>query len=55
MQKVTSVNLNGNAYQLEEDAYEALQTYLEQARKKLADNPDKVEIMQDFAQAIAEK
>lgn len=55
MQKVTSVNLNGNVYQLEEDAYHALQAYLEQARKKLADNPDKAEIMQDFEQAIAEK
>lgn len=55
MQKVTSVNLNGNVYQLEEDAYQALQVYLEQARKKLADNPDKAEIMQDFEQAIAEK
>ena len=55
MQKVTSVNLNGNVYQLEEDAYHALQAYLEQARKKLSDNPDKAEIMQDFEQAIAEK
>jgi CHASE3 domain sensor protein len=55
MQKVTSVNLNGNVYQLEEDAYRALQAYLEQARKKLADNPDQAEIMQDFEQAIAEK
>ncbi len=55
MQKVTSVNLNGNVYQLEEDAYQALQVYLEQAHKKLADNPDKAEIMQDFEQAIAEK
>lgn len=55
MQKVTSVNLNGNVYQLEEDAYQALQVYLEQARKKLAGNPDKAEIMQDFEQAIAEK
>ncbi len=55
MQKVTSVNLNGNAYQLEEDAYAILQTYLAQAREKLSDNPDQTEIMQDFEQAIAEK
>jgi phage shock protein PspC (stress-responsive transcriptional regulator) len=55
MQKVTSVNLNGNVYQLEEDAYSALQSYLNQAREKLNDNPDQDEIMQDFEQAIAEK
>jgi hypothetical protein len=28
MQKVVAVNLNGNAYQLDESAYEVLRAYL---------------------------
>lgn len=55
MQKVTSINLNGNAYQLEDGAYKALQDYLDTARAQLADDPDRSEIMHDFEQAIAEK
>ncbi len=55
MNKVTSVNLNGRAYQLEEGAYEALTKYLHQARSKLASDPGKDEVMQDFEQAIAAK
>ncbi len=55
MNKVVSVNLGGNAYQLEEKAYDKLQKYLESARKKLADDPDKDEILADFERTIAEK
>lgn len=55
MQKVINVNLNGNAYQLDEDAYAALRAYLDQAEQALHDNPDKAEIMADLEQAIAEK
>lgn len=55
MNKVTTINLNGNAYQLEEDAYEALRKYLDQARKRLADDPDRDEILSDLESAIAEK
>ncbi len=32
MQKVVSINLNGNAYQLEEPGYEALRSYLQRCR-----------------------
>jgi phage shock protein PspC (stress-responsive transcriptional regulator) len=55
MQKVISINLNGNAYQIEEDGYDALISYLETAQRQLRDNPDRAEILADLEQAIAEK
>src|SRR6188472_2151795 len=55
MQKVISINLNGNAYQLDESGYEALREYLAGAERALAANPDGAEIMADLEQAIAEK
>lgn len=55
MNKVITINLNGNAYQFEEPGYEALRTYLDKAAAALAGNPDKDEIVADFEQAIADK
>jgi phage shock protein PspC (stress-responsive transcriptional regulator) len=55
MQKVTSINLGGRAYQLEEAAYSALQNYLDEARASLAHDPGKDEIMTDLEQALALK
>jgi len=55
MQKVITVNLNGNAYQLEETAYGALRAYLDRAELQLKDNPDKAEIIADLEQAIGDK
>jgi phage shock protein PspC (stress-responsive transcriptional regulator) len=55
MQKVININLNGNAYQLDENGYEALHQYLTSAERALAANPDRVEIMSDLEQAIADK
>ncbi|HEX4104381.1 MAG TPA: PspC domain-containing protein [Candidatus Paceibacterota bacterium] len=55
MNKVTTINLNGRAYQIEEAGYEALRKYLDKARAVLAENPDKDEIMADFEQAVADK
>lgn len=55
MQKVVGINLNGNAYQVEEPGYEALRTYLQGAESRLQSNPDRAEIMADLEQAIAEK
>jgi phage shock protein PspC (stress-responsive transcriptional regulator) len=55
MNKVITINLNGNAYQLEEDGYEALRAYLEAAARGLAGNPDRDEIIADIEQAIADK
>jgi len=55
MNKVITVNLNGNAYQLEEGGYIALEDYLADAEAQLKDNPDLTEIMADLEQAIADK
>ena len=45
MQKVITINLNGNAYQLDEAAFEMLRAYLDRAELELKDNPDRVEII----------
>lgn len=55
MNKITSIHLNGKAFQLEEAAYDNLQSYLKESETKLADNPDKQEIMADLEQAVADK
>jgi phage shock protein PspC (stress-responsive transcriptional regulator) len=55
MRKVITGNLNGNAYQFEEQAFEAVQAYLANAAMKFAGNPDRAEILADLEQAIADK
>src|SRR5215510_12784395 len=55
MQKVITINLNGNAYQLDERGYEMLLAYLDHAEQELAGNPDRAEILADLEQAIADK
>ena len=55
MNKVITLNLHGNGYQLEESGYEALRVYLETAARRLDGNPDKDEIIADIEQAIADK
>jgi phage shock protein PspC (stress-responsive transcriptional regulator) len=55
MQKVIGINLNGNAYQVDERGYAALVEYLERAEAALKENPDRAEILADLEQAIAEK
>jgi phage shock protein PspC (stress-responsive transcriptional regulator) len=55
MQKVISINLNGNAYQLDESGHETLRQYLARAEQQLGANPDRGEIMGDLEQAIADK
>jgi phage shock protein PspC (stress-responsive transcriptional regulator) len=55
MQKVVSISLNGNSYQLEEPGYEQLRAYLERAESRLRESPDRAEVMADLEQAISEK
>lgn len=55
MNKVITINLNGNAYSVEEDGYALLKKYLDHATRQLAANPDKDEIIADLEQAIADK
>lgn len=55
MERVVTINLAGNPYQLEEPAYDALRAYMGRAESTLADNPDKAEVIRDLEQAIADK
>ena len=55
MNKVITINLDGIAYQLEEDGYDDLRAYLETAAARLQGNPDRDEILSDIERAIAEK
>jgi phage shock protein PspC (stress-responsive transcriptional regulator) len=55
MNKVITINLDGNAYKLEEGGYDALRAYLETAAARLSGNPDRDEIVSDIERAIAEK
>lgn len=55
MQKVVGVNLNGNAYQIDEAGFGALSAYLDRAAARLTSNPDRAEILTDLEQAIADK
>jgi phage shock protein PspC (stress-responsive transcriptional regulator) len=55
MNTVIIINLNGNAFHLEEPGYLGLRAYLERAQAQLKDNPDRAEIMADLEQAIADK
>lgn len=55
MNRVITISLNGNAFQLEELGYEALKAYLATAAERLKDNPDRDEILCDLEQAIADK
>lgn len=55
MNKVININLDGNAYQLEEGGYDVLHAYLDTAAARLQGNPDRDEILSDIERAIAEK
>ena len=55
MQKVITINLNGSAYQLDEQGYDALRSYLDRATAELVGNPDASEILRDLEHSIAEK
>jgi phage shock protein PspC (stress-responsive transcriptional regulator) len=55
MRRVITASLNGNAFQIEDDAYAALAAYLEDGSRALAGNPDRDEIIADVEQAIADK
>jgi phage shock protein PspC (stress-responsive transcriptional regulator) len=55
MQKVITVSLSGNAYQLDEPGYEALRAYLHLVEAKLGDDSDRREVTRDLEQSISEK
>lgn len=57
MQTVIQISLSGHSktFQLDEDAYKALQAYLERARSRLKRDPDREEILRDLEQSIGDK
>ena len=57
MKTVIHVSLSGHSktFQFEEDAYKALQAYLERARARLKRDPDFEEVLRDLEQSIGEK
>jgi phage shock protein PspC (stress-responsive transcriptional regulator) len=55
MNRVISVNLGGNAYQLEEEGFNKLRAYLDDASARLKANPDRAEIIADIESSIAER
>src|ERR1700735_2767999 len=55
MRTVNSISLNGNAWQIESEGCAALAAYLKGAETRLAGDPDRVEILADLEQAIADK
>jgi phage shock protein PspC (stress-responsive transcriptional regulator) len=55
MRTVNTISLNGNAWQIEAEGYQALADYLKSAETRLAADPDRDEILADLEQAIADK
>ncbi|NPA37204.1 MAG: PspC domain-containing protein [Chlorobi bacterium] len=54
MNKTININLGGFAFQIEEDAYELLDSYLNKIRLNLGDNTETEEIINDIEARIAE-
>jgi phage shock protein PspC (stress-responsive transcriptional regulator) len=54
MQRVVSINLNGNVYQLEEKGYNALFAYLDAFDAHLKDAPDRAERLAELEARVAE-
>jgi hypothetical protein len=54
MRRVITVNLGGNAYALDEDAYERLRAYVALTESRLGANPDRTEIVSDLERSVAE-
>jgi phage shock protein PspC (stress-responsive transcriptional regulator) len=55
MKRVVTVDLNGMSFNLDEDAYDALRSYLRRADAQLASDPGRTEVMADLERSIAEK
>ena len=57
MQTVIQISLSGHSksFQLDEEAYRALQAYLDRARARLKRDPDRDEILCDLEQSIGDK
>jgi len=54
MNKTATINLSGQVFTIDDDAYKVLESYLNTLRTQLGDDDDREEILHDFEQAIAE-
>lgn len=54
MQKTTSVSIGGRAFICDQPAYDTIKKYLDRCSRKLTDNPDKDEIINDIETSLAE-
>lgn len=54
MKKTHSANIGGTVFQVEEDAYEKLQAYLQSIEAHFASYPDVADIVADIEGRIAE-
>ena len=54
MNKTININLDGRVFQIEEDAYEKLKTYLDTIKARLGKNDEAKEILDDIEARIAE-
>lgn len=55
MKRVVTVALNGMSFNFDEDAYDALRSYLKRAEVQLAADPGRTEVIADLERSIAEK
>ena len=55
MKRVTIVNLAGRALHVEDEGVEAIDGWMESARRTLAADPDRDELLSDFEEAIADR
>lgn len=55
MEKTISINLSGQNFQIEEDAYDKLKTYLENIKRHCGAGADSAEVIADIENSMAEK
>src|SRR5438046_6761267 len=55
MQRVVSINLNGNAYQVEENGYTALFAYIDAIEASVKDSPDRAERVAEIERLLADR
>jgi phage shock protein PspC (stress-responsive transcriptional regulator) len=55
MTTIITINIGGTVHMVDEEAFDALRRYLEQARARLRANPDQPEIIDDLERSIGEK
>jgi phage shock protein PspC (stress-responsive transcriptional regulator) len=55
MKRVVTVDLNGMSFNFDEDAYDALRSYMRRAEAQLASDPGRTEVLADLERSIADK